>query len=166
MGSYVKLCPMRQTACKALVGRFLQFRWQISRNPASALSFRPWPFSFGWGANRQTGYAPGFAATLFLSIPHTPALTGLLARFPAPPGANRKPCKPCFLVERWRNAALSPPVWELRQEGPVLPVVVDGVTNREGITAFPDHNERPRPSPSSRPSRMASQFATSSTRVR
>lgn len=25
-------------------------------------------------------------------------------------GANRKPCKPCFPVGRWRNAALAPPV--------------------------------------------------------
>jgi hypothetical protein len=69
-------------------------------------------------ANLQTGYAPGFAATLFLSIPHTPALTGHSAYRSTPPGANRKPCKPCFLVGRWRNAALAPPVLEYRQEGP------------------------------------------------
>ena len=36
-------------------------------------------------------------------------------------GANRKPCKPCFLVRRWRNAALAPPVLEYRQEGPLSP---------------------------------------------
>ena len=36
-------------------------------------------------------------------------------------GANRKPCKPCFLIGRWRSAALAPPVLEYRQEGPLSP---------------------------------------------
>lgn len=54
------------------------------------------------------------------AIPHRPALTGLSARLPTLPDANRKPCKPCFLVGRWRNAALAPPVLEYRQEGPLL----------------------------------------------
>ena len=37
----------RVTESGSLVGRFLQSRRRISRNPAPALSFRPWPFSCG-----------------------------------------------------------------------------------------------------------------------
>lgn len=53
--------PSTVTESGSLVGRILQFRRQISRNPSPALSFRPWPFSCGRGANLQTRYAPRFA---------------------------------------------------------------------------------------------------------
>lgn len=73
------------------------------------------------GANLQTGYASGFPRSPFPDFPHTPAPTPNSAHWSLPPSANRKPCKPCFLVGRWRNAALVPPVLEYPQEGPVLP---------------------------------------------
>ena len=130
---------MRQTVRKALVGRFLQSRQRISRKPAPALSFRPWPFSFGRGANLQTGYAPWFAPFPLLTIPHRPALAGLSARWPTPSGANRKPCKSCFLARRWRNAALAPPVLEYRQEGPLLP---GAYVRAPTITIGGDHHYR------------------------
>ena len=133
------MCPMRQTVRKALVGRFLQSRQRISRKPAPALSFRPWPFSFGRGANLQTGYAPWFAPFPLLTIPHRPALAGLSARWPTPSGANRKPCKSCFLARRWRNAALAPPVLDYRQEGPLSP----GACMRARATTIgADHHHR------------------------
>ena len=133
------MCPMRQTLRKALVGRFLQSRQRISRKPAPALSFRPWPFSFGRGANLQTGYAPWFAPFPLLTIPHRPALAGLSARWPTPSGANRKPCKSCFLARRWRNAALAPPVLDYRQEGPLSP----GACMRARATTIgADHHHR------------------------
>lgn len=59
--SYDKLCPLRQTVFTALVGRSMQSRRRIGRNPAPALSFLPWPFSSSRAANLQTGYAPRFA---------------------------------------------------------------------------------------------------------
>ena len=37
------------------------------------------------------------------------ALARVGARSGGEAGANRKPCKPCFLAKRWRNAALAPP---------------------------------------------------------
>jgi len=50
------------------------------------------------------------------------ASTGAASRHPTGmPGANCKPCKPCFVLRRWRNAALSPPALEYRQEGPLSP---------------------------------------------
>ena len=50
------------------------------------------------------------------------ASTGAASRHPTGmPGANCKPCKPCFALRRWRNAALSPPALDFRQEGPLLP---------------------------------------------
>ena len=113
--------PSTVTESGSLVGRFLQFRRQISRNPSPALSFRPWPFSYGRGANLQTRYAPRFALSSFPTIPHPPTLTRHSARRPAPPSANRKPRKPCFLVGCWRAPALSPPVLKYRQEGPLSP---------------------------------------------
>jgi len=64
---------------------------------------------------------PGTHLSHFLAFTHRPALTRHSARLPTLPSANRKPCKPCFLVGRWRTPALSPPVLEYRQEGPVLP---------------------------------------------
>ena len=104
-----------------LVGRFLQPSQRIGCKPAPALSFLSWPF-FVWPgckpANRVRTQVRTFRVA---AIPHRPALTGLSARLPTLPGANRKPCKPCFLVGRWRNAALVPPVLEYPQEGPVLP---------------------------------------------
>ena len=129
------MCPIRQTVCKALVGRFLQSRRRISRNPAPALSIRPWPFSARPGckpANRIRTRAQTFCGA---AIPRTPALTGHSARWTTPPGANRKHCKPNFLVGRWRNAALSPPVLEYCQEGPLSPGRGHGVTKREPIHA-------------------------------
>ena len=75
-------------------------------------------------------------------IPHHPVHTGADAAFSplAPsPGANRKPCKPCFLVGRWRNAALAPPVLEYRQEGPLSP----GACMRARATTIgADHHHR------------------------
>ena len=72
----------------------------------------------------EPGTHPGSHLPHSPAFAHRPALTGLSARLPTPPGANRKPCKPCFLVGRWRDAALAPPVLEYRQEGPLLPVRV------------------------------------------
>ena len=126
-----------QSAC----GRFLQFRRQINRNPAPALSFRPWPFSFGWGANLQTGYAPRFAPSPFPFVPYTPALKGHSAYRSAPQAANCKPSKPCFLARRWRNAALAPPVLEYRQEGPLSP---GACMRARAITIGDDHHHRHR----------------------
>lgn len=118
-----------------LVGRFLQPSQRIGCKPAPALSFLSWPF-FAWPgckpANRVRTKVRTFRVA---AIPHRPALTGLSARCPTPPSANRKPCKPCFLVGRWRNAALAPPVLVFGQEGPVLPLAVDGVANRDLIHA-------------------------------
>src|SRR5690606_27303865 len=87
-------------------------------------------------ANRVRTQVRTFRVT---AIAQRPALTGLSARFPTPPGANRKPCKPCFLFGRWRKAALAPPVLEYRQEGPLLP----GVCMRSSaITIGVDHHHR------------------------
>ena len=83
----------------------------------------------------EPGTHPGSHLPHSPAFAHRPALTQHSARWPTSPGANRKPCKPCFLARRWRDAALSPPVLDFRQEGPVLPVVVDGVANRDLIHA-------------------------------
>ena len=40
-------------------------------------------------------------------------------------GANRKPCKPCFLVGRWRTPALARPVGRIGAEGPVPRVAIE-----------------------------------------
>ncbi len=69
----------------------------------------------------EPGTHPGSHLPHSPAFAHMPALTRHSARWPTSPGANRKPCKPCFLVGRWRNAALAPPVLEYRQEGPLLP---------------------------------------------
>ena len=50
------------------------------------------------------------------------ALARVGARSGGEAGANRKPCKPCFLARRWRSAALAPPVLLEGEEGPVSPV--------------------------------------------
>ena len=73
------------------------------------------------------------------TIPHRPAMTGLSAHWPTHPGANRKPCKPHFLVGRWRNSALAPPVLEYRQEGPLLP---RAYVRASTITIGSDHHHR------------------------
>ena len=133
------MCPMRQTVRKALVGRFLQSRQRISRKPAPALSFLSWPF-FVWPGCKPANQVRIKVRTFRVAaIPHRPALTGLSARLPTLPGANRKPCKPCFLVGRWRNAALAPPVLEYRQEGPLSP----GACMRARATTIgADHHHR------------------------
>lgn len=113
--------PSTVTESGSLVGRFLQFRRRIGCKPAPALSFRPWPFSRAPGCKPANPVRTKVRTFCVAAIPHRPALTGPLARCPAPPGANRKPCKPCFLVGRWRNAALAPPAWRFGQEGPLLP---------------------------------------------
>lgn len=130
---------MRQTVRKALVGRFLQSRQRISRKPAPALSFLPWPFFVRLGCKPANPVRNKVRTFRVASIPHRPALTGLSARLPTLPGANRKPCKPCFLVGRWRNAALAPPVLEYRQEGPLLP---GACMRAPTITIDADHHHR------------------------
>ena len=80
-----------------------------------------------------------FAPFPLLTIPHRPALAGLSARWPTPSGANRKPCKSCFLARRWRNAALAPPVLEYRQEGPLSP---GACMHARAITIGADHHHR------------------------
>ena len=122
-----------------LVGRFLQPSQRIGCKLAPALSFLSWAF-FVWPgckpANRVRTRVRTFRVA---AIPHRPALTGLSARLPTPPGANRKPCKPCFLVGRWRNAALAPPALDFRLEGPLLP----GACMRSAtITIGGDHHHR------------------------
>lgn len=106
-----------------LVGRFLQHSQRIGCKPAPALSFRPWPFSCGRVQTCKPGTHRGSHLSHSPAFTHRPALTGQSTRRPAPPGANRKPCKPCFLVGRWRTPALAPPVLQYRQEGPLLPGV-------------------------------------------
>ena len=86
---------MRQTACKALVGRFLQSRWQINRNPAPTLSFRPWPFFVQPGcklANRVRTQVRTFCVA---TIPHKPAMSGLS---PAGPRRRVRTANPANLV--------------------------------------------------------------------
>lgn len=122
-----------------LVGRFLQPSQRIGCNPAPALSFLSWPF-FVWPgckpANRVRTKVRTFRVA---AIPHRPALTGISVRLPTPPGANRKPCKPCFLFGRWRNAALAPPVLECRKEGPLSP---GAYVRPPTITIGDDHHHR------------------------
>lgn len=82
-------------------------------------------------------------------IPSNPAHASADAAFcpcpPLSPGANRKPCKPCSLARRWRNAALSPPVLDFRQEGPVLPgVYVRSPTITIGSDRHHRHNHHRR----------------------
>lgn len=100
--------------------------------PAPALSFLPQPFlcSGCKPANPVLTEVRTFCAP---TIPPTPALTRPSARLPTPPGANRKPCKPYFLIGRWRNAALSPPVLDFRQEGPLSP----GAMGSRNVRASP-----------------------------
>ena len=131
--------PDASDRAQRLVGRFMQPSQRIGCKPSPALSFRPWPF-FVWPgckpANRVRTQVRTFRVA---AIPHRPALTGLSARSPTQPGANRKPCKPCFLVGRWRTPALAPPVLEYRQEGPFLP----GACRRAPtITICDDHHHR------------------------
>lgn len=122
-----------------LVGRFLQPSQRIGCKPPPALSFLSWPF-FVWPGCKPANRVRTKVRTFHVAaIPHRPALTGLSARLPTPPGANRKPCKPFFLFGRWRNAALAPPVLEYRQEGPLLP----GACRRAPtITIGDDHHHR------------------------
>ena len=87
----------------------------------------------------EPGTHPGSHLPHSPAFAHRPALTRHSARWPTSPGANRKPCKPCFLVGRWRNAALAPPVLEYRPEGPLSP----GVCMRAPtITIDADHHHR------------------------
>ena len=131
--------PSTVTESGSLVGRFLQFRRQIVCNPAPALSFRPWPFSCGRVQTCKPGTHRGSHLSHSPAFTHRPALTGQSARRPAPPGANRKPCKPYFLFGRWRNAALAPSVLEYRQEGPLLP---GAYVRAPTITIGGDHHYR------------------------
>lgn len=55
-------------------------------------------------------------------------------------GANRKPCKPCFLVGRWRTPALAPPVWRNGAEGPVPPVAIEYPGKTVGVAQFRREN--------------------------
>ncbi len=55
------------------------------------------------------------------------------------PGPHRKPCKPCFLVGRWRTCALAPPVLEYRQEGSLLP---GACVRARAITIGGNHHHR------------------------
>ena len=138
-GSYDDLCPMRQTVCKTLVSRFLQPRPRIRRKPAPALSFRPWPFSARPGckpANRVRTQVRTFCVPRLPAQGRTDAAS---ARLPTLSGANCKPCKPCFLVGRWRNAALAPPVLEYRPEGPLSP---GACMRAPTITIDADHHHR------------------------
>ena len=122
-----------------LVGRFLQPSQRIGCKPAPALGFLSWPF-FVWPGCKPANRVHTKVRTFHVAaIPHRPALTGLSARLPTPPGANRKPCKPCFLVGRWRNAALAPPVLEYRQEGPLSP---GACMRARAITIGDDHHHR------------------------
>ena len=54
----------------------------------------------GWGANLRTQYALRFAPFPFFSIPRRPALSRHSTHRGMLWGANRKPCKPCFLGSR------------------------------------------------------------------
>lgn len=92
-----------------------------------------------WGANLRTRYAPKFALSALHTILQRPTLTGHSPRWPTLPGANRKPCKPCFLVGRWRNAALSPPALVFGQEGPLSP---GACMRAPTITIGGDHHHR------------------------
>ena len=131
------------------MGRFLQPSQRIGCKPAPALSFLSWPF-FVWPGCKPANQVRIKVRTFRVAaIPHRPALTGLSARLPTLPGANRKPCKPCFLVGRWRNAALAPPVLEYRQEGPLSPGT---------CTRAPTITKWLRPSPSSPPSQIVPGF--------
>ena len=87
----------------------------------------------------EPGTHPGSHLPHSPAFAHRPALTRYSARCPAPPSANRKPCKPCFLVGRWRNAALAPPVLEYCQEGPLSPGAYVRVP---AITIGDDHHHR------------------------
>jgi len=122
-----------------LVGRFPQPSQRIGCKPAPALSFLSWPF-FVWPGYKPANWVRTKVRTFHVAaIQHRPALTGLSARLPTLPGANCKPCKPCFWVGRWRDAALAPPVLEYRQEGPLLP----GARRRAPtITIGDNHHDR------------------------
>lgn len=122
-----------------LVGRFLQPSQRIGCKPAPALSFRPWQFFVWPGCKPASRVRTKVRTFRVAAIPHRPALTGLSARWPTLPGANRKPCKPCFLVGRWRNAALAPPVWRFGKEGPLLP---GACMRARAITIGDDHHHR------------------------
>ena len=120
-GKFRQAVSAASDGAQRLVGRFLQPSQRIGCKPAPALSFLSWPFFVSPGckpANRVRTKVRTFRVAV---IPHRRALTGLSARLPTLPGANRKPCKPCFLARRWRDAALAPSVLEYRQEGPLLP---------------------------------------------
>ena len=82
---------------------------------------------------------PGTHRGSYLLRSRHPAHDSADARWPTLPGANRKPCIPCFLVGRWRNAALAPPVLEYCQEGPLSPGAYVRVP---AITIGDDHHHR------------------------
>ena len=96
-------------------------------------------FRFAWVQTCKPGTHRGSHLSHSPAFTHRPALTGQSARRPAPPGANRKPCKPYFLFGRWRNAALAPSVLEYRQEGPLLP---GAYVRAPTITIGGDHHYR------------------------
>lgn len=97
-------------------------------------------FSCGRGARLRTWYAPRLAP----SAPLHPAHVSNGAAFS--PSAFFAECEPQTLQTLFSGrtvvqcCAVAPPVLGFGWEGPVLPLVADGVTNREGITSFPDHN--------------------------
>lgn len=79
------------------------------------------------------------------SIPPAPALAWRSAHWLAQQGANRKPCKPCFLIGRWRNGALAPPALDFGVEGPLLPgAYVRSVTSTIGSDRHHRHNHHSR----------------------
>ena len=121
------------------MGRFLQSSQRIDCKPAPALSFLSWPFFVSPGCKPASRVRTKVRTFRVAAIPHRRALTGLSARLPTLPGANRKPCKPCFLARRWRDAALAPSVLEYRQEGPLLP---GAYVRAPTITIGGDHHYR------------------------
>lgn len=122
-----------------LVGRFLQPSQRIGCKPAPALSFLSWPFFVRLRCKPANPVRTKVRTFCAAAIPYRPALTGLSARCPTPPSANRKPCKPCFLVGRWRTPALAPPVWRFGKEGPLLP---GACMRARAITIGDDHHHR------------------------
>ncbi len=116
--SFDKLCPLRQTVFTALVGRFMQSRRQISRNPAPALSFRAWPFFVQPGcklANRVRTQVHTFCVA---TIPHRPAMSGLSPASPRSGVRTANPANLIFCSDGGAMLRLRPPYWNIARKDP------------------------------------------------